>query len=54
MAATLQVAQTTLRVGARPAQLDELLAEREKINEILQETIDARPSRGASRSRWSR
>ena len=40
MVATSQIAQTTLAVGARPALLDELLSEREKINAILQEIID--------------
>jgi regulator of protease activity HflC (stomatin/prohibitin superfamily) len=40
MAATLQIAQTTLRSVLGQHQLDELLSEREKINAILQEIID--------------
>jgi regulator of protease activity HflC (stomatin/prohibitin superfamily) len=40
MIATLQVAQTTLRALLGQHTLDELLAEQQKINEILQETID--------------
>src|SRR5512141_534177 len=40
MDATLQIAQTTLRSVLGQHQLDELLAEREKINAILQEIID--------------
>src|SRR3954453_23863562 len=40
MNATLQVAQTTLRSVLGQHSLDELLAERQKINEILQVTID--------------
>jgi regulator of protease activity HflC (stomatin/prohibitin superfamily) len=39
--ATSQLAQTTLRSVCGQAQLDELLAEREKFNERLQEIIDA-------------
>jgi regulator of protease activity HflC (stomatin/prohibitin superfamily) len=38
--ATSQIAQTTLRSVVGKSQLDELLAEREKINEELQEVID--------------
>jgi len=38
--ATSQMAQTTLRSVAGQAELDELLAEREKINEKLQRIID--------------
>ncbi len=38
--ATSQLAQTTLRSVCGQAQLDELLAEREKLNEQLQEIID--------------
>jgi len=38
--ATSQLAQTTLRSVCGQAQLDELLAEREKFNEKLQEIID--------------
>ena len=40
MVATLQIAQTTLRSVLGQHQLDELLAEREKINAILQGIID--------------
>jgi regulator of protease activity HflC (stomatin/prohibitin superfamily) len=40
MAATSQIAQTTLRSVLGQHQLDELLSEREKINAILQEIID--------------
>ena len=39
--ATSQLAQTTLRSVCGQAQLDELLAERERLNENLQEIIDA-------------
>ncbi len=38
--ATSQLAQTTLRSVCGQAQLDELLAERDRLNESLQETID--------------
>jgi len=38
--ATLQIAQTTLRAVVGEAELDELLSEREKINERLQTIID--------------
>jgi len=40
MAATLQIAQTTLRSVLGQHQLDELLSERDKINAILQGIID--------------
>src|SRR4249919_543314 len=40
MAATLQIAQTTLRSVLGQHSLDELLSEREKINAILQQIID--------------
>jgi regulator of protease activity HflC (stomatin/prohibitin superfamily) len=40
MVATSQISQTTLRSVLGQHQLDELLAEREKINAILQEIID--------------
>src|SRR6201981_2797741 len=40
MAATSQIAQTTLRAVLGQHVLDELLSEREKINTILQEIID--------------
>jgi regulator of protease activity HflC (stomatin/prohibitin superfamily) len=39
--ATSQLAQTTLRSVCGQAQLDELLAERDRLNEKLQEIIDA-------------
>jgi regulator of protease activity HflC (stomatin/prohibitin superfamily) len=38
--ATLQIAQTTLRSVLGKAELDTLLAEREKLNELLQQIID--------------
>src|SRR5918992_1849182 len=40
VAATLQIAQTTLRSILGKAELDSLLAEREKLNEHLQQIID--------------
>ena len=40
MAATLQIAQTTLRSVLGNAELDSLLAERERLNESLQQIID--------------
>jgi regulator of protease activity HflC (stomatin/prohibitin superfamily) len=40
MAATLQIAQTTLRSVLGKAELDALLAERERLNESLQHIID--------------
>ena len=40
LAATSMIAQTTLRSVIGQAELDELLAEREKLNEKLQEVID--------------
>jgi regulator of protease activity HflC (stomatin/prohibitin superfamily) len=40
MAATLQIAQTTLRSVLGKAELDALLAERERLNESLQQIID--------------
>ena len=52
--ATSQLAQTTLRSVCGQAELDELLAEREKINTHMQEILDRRPIRGASRSSPSR
>ena len=55
MAATLQIAQTTLRSVLGQHTLDELLSERDKINTILQGIIDERRRRhGGSRSRSSR
>ena len=47
--ATSQISQTTLRGVLGQHTLDELLSERDKINQILQRIIDGRPSRGASR-----
>ena len=40
MAATLQIAQTTLRSVLGKAELDTLLSERERLNEALQQIID--------------
>ncbi len=40
MAATLQIAQTTLRSVLGKAELDTLLAERERLNDSLQQIID--------------
>jgi regulator of protease activity HflC (stomatin/prohibitin superfamily) len=40
MAATLQIAQTTLRSVLGKAELDSLLSERERLNESLQQIID--------------
>src|SRR5215208_5943385 len=40
MAATLQIAQTTLRSVLGKAELDALLSERERLNENLQQIID--------------
>ena len=40
LAATLQIAQTTLRSVLGKAELDSLLAERERLNESLQQIID--------------
>ena len=40
MAATLQIAQTTLRSVLGKAELDHLLSERERLNENLQQIID--------------
>jgi hypothetical protein len=40
MAATLQIAQTTLRSVLGKAELDSLLSERERLNENLQQIID--------------
>jgi regulator of protease activity HflC (stomatin/prohibitin superfamily) len=40
MAATLQIAQTTLRSVLGKADLDSLLSERERLNESLQQIID--------------
>ena len=40
MAATLQIAQTTLRSVLGKADLDTLLAERERLNDSLQQIID--------------
>ena len=40
LVATSQIAQTTLRSVLGQHSLDELLAERDKINEILQDIID--------------
>ncbi len=52
--ATSQLAQTTLRSVLGKHELDEMLAEREKLNLDIQQALDARPTAGASRSRTSR
>ena len=50
--AILRIAQTTLRATLGQHELDDLLANQAAINELLQQTIDASTSRGASP--WSR
>jgi regulator of protease activity HflC (stomatin/prohibitin superfamily) len=52
--ATSQLAQTTLRSVLGEVELDELLADREKINRILKRVIDERTDPGGSRSPPSR
>ena len=52
--ATSQIAQTTLRSVLGQAELDELLAERERLNTSCSRSSTSRPSRGGSRSRRSR
>ena len=52
--ATSQLAQTTLRSVLGQAELDDLLSERERLNQQLQQILDTRPIRGASRCRRSR
>ena len=52
--ATTQMGQTTLRNVLGQSELDELLAERNKINRELQVIIDEQTSTGASKSRRSR
>ena len=54
MAATSQLAQTTLRSVLGKHELDEMLAERDKLNSDIQAILDARPTPGASRSPMSR
>ena len=54
MAATSQLAQTTLRSVLGKHELDEMLAERDKLNADIQEILDSRPTPGASRSPMSR
>ena len=49
--ATSQLAQTTLRSVLGETELDELLMNREKINNILKNIIDKRTENWASRSR---
>src|SRR5690242_9651396 len=49
--ATSLIAQTTLRSVLGQAELDELLAHREKINQTLQEIIDRQTDPGALKSR---
>ena len=53
-AATLQIAQTTLRSVLGKAELDSLLSERERLNEALQQIIDEQTEPWGSRSRSSR
>ena len=52
--ATSQLAQTTLRSVLGQAELDDLLAERERLNQELQQILDQQTDPGASRSRPSR
>ena len=54
LAATSQLAQTTLRSVLGKHELDDMLAERERLNLDLQKILDARPTPGASRSPTSR
>jgi len=49
MNAINQLSQTTLRSVLGQHELDEMLAEREKLNNDIQEIIDMRPTPGASR-----
>ncbi len=50
--ATSQLAQVTLRSVCGQAELDELLAERERINSRIQEILDAQTTPGGSRWSW--
>jgi regulator of protease activity HflC (stomatin/prohibitin superfamily) len=52
--ATSQLAQTTLRSVIGQSELDDLLAERDRINQSSATSSTSAPSRGASRSRPSR
>ena len=54
LAATSQLAQTTLRTVLGKHKLDEMLAERERLNLDIQKILDTRPMPGASRSPTSR
>ena len=54
MAATSQLAQTTLRSVLGKHELDEMLAERDRLNADVQEISISRPTSGASRSPPSR
>ncbi|OWK19597.1 hypothetical protein AJ88_40530 [Mesorhizobium amorphae CCBAU 01583] len=54
MAATNQLAQTTLRSVLGKHELDEMLAERDKLNNDVQESSTSAPMPGASRSQMSR
>ena len=54
LAATSQIAQTTLRSILGKAELDSLLSERERLNEDLQKVIDQQTEPWESRSRPSR
>ena len=47
--ATSQLAQTTLRAVLGKHELDDLLAERERLNLDIQKTLERRPTPGASR-----
>ena len=51
MYATSQLAQTTLRCVLGQAELDELLAERDRLNQQLQQILDHQTDPGASRCR---
>ena len=52
--ATSQLAQTTLRSVIGQSELDEILVERDKINDVVCRIIDEGRTPGASRSRPSR
>ncbi len=52
--ATSQLAQTTLRSVLGQHELDDMLAERDKLNADIQTILDRRPTPGASRSPMSK
>ena len=54
LVATSQLAQTTLRSVLGKHELDEMLAEREKLNLDIQKTLDMQTDAWGSRSAWSR